>query len=224
MIIWRIRPLANDHPEDSATCKWSSGGTGHLQMIIQRMWPLANDHPEDPVSCKWSSGGTGPLQMNICHRYFGLCRKKNFFLLNARTVSLMAFFPKVSRRRRRRGCQDKWTWSLDEDWSVWHATHFVLKEKINTALINTYQSPWMGKKKGFDRRLISYHFSSQIKEHRRSSGEKAIVRDEPHYQPTLFVEETWDKGGQVARPETTFVSQLANIQSKYILPKSHVQL
>ena len=145
-------------------------------------------------------------------------------MLNARTGSLMAFFPKVSRRRRRRGCQDKWTWSLDEDWSVWHATHFVLKEKINTALINTYQSPWMGKKKGFDRRLIFYHFSSQIKERRRSSGEKAIVRDGPHYQPTLFVEETWDKGGQVARPETTFVSQLANIQSKYILPKSHVQL
>ena len=82
----------------------------------------------------------------------------------------------------------------------------------------------MGKKKGFDRRLIFYHFSSQIKERRRSSGEKAIVRDGPHYQPTLFVEETWDKGGQVARPETTFVSQLANIQSKYILPKSHVQL
>ena len=48
----------------------------------------------------------------------------------------------------------------------------------------------MGKKKGFDRRLIFYHFSSQIKERRRSFGEKAIVRDEPHYQPTLFVEET----------------------------------
>ena len=80
--------------------------------------------------------------------------KRTFFLLNARTSSLMAFFPKVSRRRRRRGCQDKWTWPLDEDWSVWHATHFVLKEKINTALINTYQSPWMRKKKGFDRGFI----------------------------------------------------------------------
>ena len=47
----------------------------------------------------------------------------------------------------------------------------------------------MGKKKGFDRRFF-YHFSSQIKERRRSSGEKAIARDGPHYQPTLFVEET----------------------------------
>ena len=67
MIIWRIQSLTNDHPEDSATCKWSFGGTGHLQMIIQRIWPLANDHPEDLASCKWSSGGTGLLQMIICH-------------------------------------------------------------------------------------------------------------------------------------------------------------
>ena len=67
MIIWRIQPLANDHPEDPATCKWSFGGTGHLQMIIQRIRPLANDHPEDLASCKWSSGGTGLLQMIIRH-------------------------------------------------------------------------------------------------------------------------------------------------------------
>ena len=91
MIIWRIQYLANDHLEDPASCKWSSGGSGHLQiiiwwdrplaMIIQRIWPLAHDHPEDLASCKWSSGGTGLLQMIIRHRYFGLCRKKNFFFV-----------------------------------------------------------------------------------------------------------------------------------------------
>ena len=31
-MIW---PLPNDHPEDLASCKWSSGGTGLLQMIIR---------------------------------------------------------------------------------------------------------------------------------------------------------------------------------------------
>ena len=146
MVIWRIRPLAKDHPEDLASWKWLSGGSGLLQMIIQRIPSLANDHLEGLASYKWSY----VIVTLVC------AVKRTFFLLNARTVSLMAFFPKVSRRRRRRGCQDKWTWSLDEDWSVWHATHFVLKEKINTALINTYQSPWMGKKKGFDRRLFFF--------------------------------------------------------------------
>ena len=34
MIIWRDRPLANDHPEGPAYCKWSSGGAKLLQMII----------------------------------------------------------------------------------------------------------------------------------------------------------------------------------------------
>ena len=34
MIIRRIRPLANDQPENPASNKWSSGGTGHLQTII----------------------------------------------------------------------------------------------------------------------------------------------------------------------------------------------
>ena len=65
MVIWRIRPLAKDHPEDLASCKWLSGGSGLLQIIIWRIWPLANDHPEDPASCKWSSGGSGLLQMII---------------------------------------------------------------------------------------------------------------------------------------------------------------
>ena len=81
MIIWRIWPLVNDQPEDPATCKWSSWGTGNLQMIIQRIrllqmiiWriqPLANDQLEDPATCKWSSGGTGHLQM-IIRRIFPL--------------------------------------------------------------------------------------------------------------------------------------------------------
>ena len=65
MIIWRIRPLANDHPEDPASCKWSSGGSGLLQMIIQQIQPLANDHMEVQATCKWSSGGSDHLQMII---------------------------------------------------------------------------------------------------------------------------------------------------------------
>ena len=52
MIIQRVRPLANDHPEDLASCRWSSRGAGLLQMIIQMIRPLANDHPEGPASCK----------------------------------------------------------------------------------------------------------------------------------------------------------------------------
>ena len=35
MIFQRTRPLATDYPEDPASCKWSSGGTGLLQMIIR---------------------------------------------------------------------------------------------------------------------------------------------------------------------------------------------
>ena len=61
MIIWRIQPLAKDHPrnrpltidhpEDPASCKLSSGGSCHLQMIIPRMPPLENYHSEDPATC-----------------------------------------------------------------------------------------------------------------------------------------------------------------------------
>ena len=36
MMIWRDRPLANDNQEGPASCKWSSGGAGLLQMIIWR--------------------------------------------------------------------------------------------------------------------------------------------------------------------------------------------
>ena len=32
----RGRPLANDDTEGLASCRWSSGGTGLLQMIIRR--------------------------------------------------------------------------------------------------------------------------------------------------------------------------------------------
>ena len=34
--IWKGRPLANDYSEGAASCKWSSGGAGLLQMIIWR--------------------------------------------------------------------------------------------------------------------------------------------------------------------------------------------
>ena len=44
------RPLANDHPEGLVSCKWSSWGTGLMQMIIRRDWPLANDHLKGPAS------------------------------------------------------------------------------------------------------------------------------------------------------------------------------
>ena len=65
MIIQRIWLLANDHPEDLASCKWSYRGPSHLQMIIWRIWQLANDHMEDLASCKWSS--VTPVTLVTCH-------------------------------------------------------------------------------------------------------------------------------------------------------------
>ena len=58
-------PLANDDLKGPASCKWSSGEAGILQMMIQRDRPLANGHPEGPAFCKWWSGGTRHLQMVI---------------------------------------------------------------------------------------------------------------------------------------------------------------
>ena len=52
MIIQRIQPLINDYSDRLASCKWSSGGSGHLQ---KRDRPLASDHLEGPASYKWSS-------------------------------------------------------------------------------------------------------------------------------------------------------------------------
>ena len=89
MIIRRDQPLANDHLEWPATCKWSSEGTSLLQMIIRierplqiiiqkgpasckwsfrwagllQMVLLANSPPKEPTSCKWSSGSAGILRM-----------------------------------------------------------------------------------------------------------------------------------------------------------------
>ena len=74
--------------EELASCKWSSGRAGLLQMIIQRGRPLANDHPERPASYKWSSVTPvtlvnsariqvqfrGPFQNNLflfCTEYLG---------------------------------------------------------------------------------------------------------------------------------------------------------
>ena len=49
MIIKRIRPLASDYLEDLGSCKWSSGGTGLLQMIIR--YPCHPNHlSQDPDS------------------------------------------------------------------------------------------------------------------------------------------------------------------------------
>ena len=53
--IRRIRPLANDHLEGPAICKWSPRWSCLLQMIIRRILPLANDHLKGLTSCKWSS-------------------------------------------------------------------------------------------------------------------------------------------------------------------------
>ena len=92
------RPLANDHLEGPASCKWSSEGTRLLQMIIQRDRPLANDHPEGPAICKWSSGGAGLLQMIVWRDC--LCRSlcspqnsnKRFALI---TWSFVAFLLRI---------------------------------------------------------------------------------------------------------------------------------
>ena len=65
MIIWIDRPLANDHLDWPASCKWSSRWTGLLQMIIQIDRPLANDHSDGPASLKWSFGWTSLLQMIV---------------------------------------------------------------------------------------------------------------------------------------------------------------
>ena len=62
-----IRPFANDLLEVQASCNWSSGGTGLLQLIFRRIRPLTNDHPEDPAFSKWSSGGSGLLQISSVH-------------------------------------------------------------------------------------------------------------------------------------------------------------
>ena len=43
VIVPVIVVVANDHPEDLTSCKWSSGESNILQIIIQRIWPLAND-------------------------------------------------------------------------------------------------------------------------------------------------------------------------------------
>ena len=50
MIILMDRPLANDHPEWLASCKWSSVWISLLQMIDRIEWPLANDHPDGSFS------------------------------------------------------------------------------------------------------------------------------------------------------------------------------
>ena len=65
MIIWRDRPLANNHPERPTSCKRSSGRAGLLQMIIRRGRPLANNHLEWLASCKSTSRVAGLLQMSF---------------------------------------------------------------------------------------------------------------------------------------------------------------
>ena len=61
----RDRPLANGYSDVPASCKWSFGCTGLLQVIIWRGQRLANDHLEGPASCKLSLRGTGLSQMII---------------------------------------------------------------------------------------------------------------------------------------------------------------
>ena len=46
--LWRVSKMHFSCP--FCGCKWSSGGTGLLQMIIQRGWKLANNHPEGSSS------------------------------------------------------------------------------------------------------------------------------------------------------------------------------
>ena len=65
MIDWMGQPLPNDHPDQPASCKWSSGRTILLQITIRMDRTLANDHLDGPASWKWSSTWTNPLQMII---------------------------------------------------------------------------------------------------------------------------------------------------------------
>ena len=63
MIIRMDLPFANDHPDGPASCNWSSGWTGLLQIIIGMDRPLANDHSDWPAFCKWSYAWISLLQM-----------------------------------------------------------------------------------------------------------------------------------------------------------------
>ena len=56
MIILIDWPLANDHLDGLAPCKWSSWWTDLSQMINWNDWPLANDHLDRSVYCKWLTG------------------------------------------------------------------------------------------------------------------------------------------------------------------------
>ena len=48
MILQGGQPLANDHAEGLASCKWSARGGGLLRIIIHSGPPLANDHLSPP--------------------------------------------------------------------------------------------------------------------------------------------------------------------------------
>ena len=65
MIILMDWPLANDHPDRPASCKWSSGLISLLQMLIRMERPLANDYQDGPASFEWPSRSTGLLQIII---------------------------------------------------------------------------------------------------------------------------------------------------------------
>ena len=61
----QIKDIIKDHQDGPASCKWSSGWTGLLQMIILMDRPSATDHLDGPASCKWSSWWTSLLRMII---------------------------------------------------------------------------------------------------------------------------------------------------------------
>ena len=78
MIIWRIWPLANDPPDDPASCKWSSGGSGLLEMIIRRDQPLANDH-QSPLSLLSPLPGSRFNLADLSRTFCSCCIANIFF-------------------------------------------------------------------------------------------------------------------------------------------------
>ena len=85
MIIQRIRPLANDHPEDPATCKWSSGGTGLLQMITRH-----DMSPKSPLP--GSRFNLADLSRTICSCLLIICAKWKIAMMVNLRLSLCSFW------------------------------------------------------------------------------------------------------------------------------------
>ena len=138
MIILRDQPLANDHLEWPASCKWSSGVAGLLQMIIRTGRPLANDHlsPLSPLSpLPGSRFNLADLSWTICSLLWrgiqmvvmqASIQRIRYFSVTIPCVTRRSMHGKgrwSSRLRRRRapsrGCTPGWTWAKSVILSTW---------------------------------------------------------------------------------------------------------